>query len=160
MMGGRERRRGKRERGGAENIQGCAVHGGNVRRRGRQAQRLSGKTILSQPNHDLMARQGLVGRLVHVLVEEHIDGYVAIEVAGHERVRVGDGGGVVADGIGPVDVNQQVLDLRNLQREGGGHELGVGEGVHRRRRGALRVAPCCGEAEGVALVLRDAGVGG
>jgi len=107
-----------------------------------------------------MARQRLIGCLFTIVVEEHIDGYVAIEVASHERVRVRDGGGIVADGIGPVDVNEQIIDLGHLNGERGSYELGIGEGVHRRRIGALRVAPCGGEVERVELVLLGAAICG
>jgi hypothetical protein len=149
---------GERER--ESNVQGGAVHRGGVGGRRGQTQRLRGKAVLPQPNHDLMARPRLIVRFGAVAVEEHINGYIAIEVAGDQRVRVRDGDRIVADGIGPVHINIQILDVGDEDGQGGGYELRVGEGMNRLVLRALRVLPGCGKVEGIELVLWSTGICG
>lgn len=99
-----------------------------------------------EPHHHFVRgeRRVLSGGLV--VVQEHIDGDVGVGVVLRQRrlvrrrrrvaVR-----GVVADRVRPLDVDRDLGDLGDLEREDGAVDLDVGESVDGLRLGAAGVTP-------------------
>lgn len=92
---------------------------------------LSGTTIGRKPNHEFELGLGRVlsGRLI--AVNKHIDSNVGVEIVG-SKIREGRRRcGLIADAVGPFDVD---VDFGNAVHSGGndvGINLDVGESVYR-----------------------------
>lgn len=101
----------------------------------------------AEPHHDFVLGAGAVLRLLLVAVEEHIDGDVGVDVIGGQFGLVGGGCNLVADAVGPVDVEVEFLHVVEADGQHLVHH-DVGESIHRIGLWARVELPCDGEVGG------------
>lgn len=101
----------------------------------------------AKPHHDFVLGAGAALRGHLVAVKEHINGDVGVDIIGGQFGLVGGGCDLVADTVGPMDVEVELLHVVEAH---GQHLVyhNIGEGIHRVGLWARVELPCDGEVGG------------